>query len=97
MGTLAGSTVMLLTIAWTGSLVVGRCDIDEKTNKAIDEQRDGSFSFTRQGVSVLNDIKPSIAAMLLTSLLYFVVQSADWYWGATLRTPQPRYVSKSVT
>lgn len=27
MGTLAGSTVMLLTIAWAGSLVLGRCDL----------------------------------------------------------------------
>ena len=28
MGTLAGSTVMLLTVAWGGSLWVGRCDLD---------------------------------------------------------------------
>jgi hypothetical protein len=28
MGTLAGSTVMMLSIAWGGSLIVGRCDID---------------------------------------------------------------------
>ena len=27
-GTLAGSTVMLLTIAWGGAIVVGRCDLD---------------------------------------------------------------------
>ena len=29
-GTLAGSTVMLLTLAWGGSVVVGRCDLDEQ-------------------------------------------------------------------
>lgn len=28
-GTLAGSTVMLLSIAWGGSLWVGRCDIEK--------------------------------------------------------------------
>ncbi len=28
MGTLAGSTVMMLSIAWGGSLIVGRCDIN---------------------------------------------------------------------
>lgn len=28
MGTLAGSTVMLLTIAWGGSVLLGRCDLD---------------------------------------------------------------------
>jgi Ca2+/Na+ antiporter len=35
MGTLAGSTVMLLTIAYTGSLWLGRCDLDDK-NRALD-------------------------------------------------------------
>ena len=29
-GTLAGSTIMLLTVAWGGSLLAGRCDLDEK-------------------------------------------------------------------
>lgn len=29
-GTLAGSTIMLLTIAWGGSLLVGRCDLNER-------------------------------------------------------------------
>lgn len=28
-GTLAGSTIMLLTIAWGGALLAGRCDLDE--------------------------------------------------------------------
>ena len=32
MGTLAGSTVMLLTIAWGGSLIVGRCDLSSRGN-----------------------------------------------------------------
>ena len=29
-GTLAGSTIMLLTITWGGSLLVGRCDLNER-------------------------------------------------------------------
>jgi hypothetical protein len=29
-GTLAGSTVMLLAVAWGGSLWVGRCDFDAR-------------------------------------------------------------------
>ena len=29
-GTLAGSTIMLLTIAWGGSLLCGRCDLNEQ-------------------------------------------------------------------
>jgi hypothetical protein len=30
MGTLAGSTIMLLTIVWGGSVLCGRCDLDEQ-------------------------------------------------------------------
>ena len=29
-GTLAGSSIMLLTAAWGGSLLAGRCDLDDK-------------------------------------------------------------------
>lgn len=29
-GTLAGSTIMLLTVAWGGSLVAGRCDLNSQ-------------------------------------------------------------------
>ena len=29
-GTLAGSTIMLLTIAWAGSLLCARCDLNEQ-------------------------------------------------------------------
>ena len=29
-GTLAGSTIMLLTVAWGGSLIAGRCDLNDK-------------------------------------------------------------------
>jgi len=40
LGTLAGSTVMLLTIAYSGSLWLGRCDIG-KDGEAIDGTLDG--------------------------------------------------------
>lgn len=38
--TLAGSTIMLLTLAWGGSLFLGRCDLDEN-GEAIEETGDG--------------------------------------------------------
>jgi hypothetical protein len=37
MGTLAGSTIMLLTIPWSISILLGRCDFDKEGN-AIDGQ-----------------------------------------------------------
>lgn len=38
--TLAGSTIMLLTLAWGGSLFLGRCDLDE-SGEAIEETGEG--------------------------------------------------------
>lgn len=35
-GVLAGSSVMLLTIAWAGSLLAGRCDLDGPNGTATD-------------------------------------------------------------
>merc|ERR1712227_1146260 len=39
-GTLAGSTIMLLTIPLSGCLFVGRCDLDEN-NESIDSTLNG--------------------------------------------------------
>jgi hypothetical protein len=50
-GTLAGSTIMLLTIAWFGSMAVGRCDLNE-FGEAIDGKSGTRFSLMHQGVSV---------------------------------------------
>jgi Ca2+/Na+ antiporter len=71
-GTLAGSTIMLLTIAWFGSMMVGRCDFNE-----FGEAIDGSstrFSLIHQGVSVDSDTPTNARVMLATSLLYLIIQ-----------------------
>ena len=34
-GTLAGSTIMLLTVAWGGSLIAGRCDLDDRVRASV--------------------------------------------------------------
>ena len=34
LGTLAGSTVMLLTLAWGGSVLAGRCDLNAQVCSA---------------------------------------------------------------
>ena len=45
--TLAGSTIMLLTLPWLGSLILGRNDIGPN-GEAQDETGYGKFSFTKQ-------------------------------------------------
>lgn len=71
-GTLAGSTIMLLTIAWSGAAFLARCDLNE-FGEAIDG-RCGRFSLRHQGFTVDSDTPINARIMLATSLLYFVVQ-----------------------
>ena len=60
-----------------------RCDLNNK-DESVDKTLQTPFSLTKHGITPLPDIRSSIILMLLTSLTYLVVQSADWYWGATL-------------
>ncbi|XP_028416415.1 sodium/calcium exchanger NCL2-like [Dendronephthya gigantea] len=99
MGTLAGSTIMLLTIAWGGSLFLGRCDLNSN-GEAIEETGKG-IKCRKQGVTLLPSVQKSSIIMLITSLLYLIVQSADWHWGPK-KSPdsgddsQPKYVKNSA-
>jgi len=94
MGTLAGSTVMLLTIAWSSSLVVSRCSLN-KNGESIDGKGKG-FSLTKMGMTPLPEVRSGIVIMLITSLFYFIVQTADWKFGATNTGEQPKYVRDSA-
>lgn len=71
-GTLAGSTIMLLTVPWAASMHLGRCNMDD-LGEAIDGRCTG-FSVTKQGMSVDKDTPINARIMLITSLSYFIVQ-----------------------
>jgi Ca2+/Na+ antiporter len=72
MGTLAGSTIMLLTVTWSASLFVGRCDF--RGGEAVDKTLTRKFDLFHSGVSVDPDTKTNARIMLVTSLAYFLVQ-----------------------
>lgn len=76
MGTLAGSTVMLLTIAWGGSLWVGRCDLDAFTGWAIPKTLShGPYaSLSMTGVTTDEDTRLNAKIMMVSCLLFLVVQ-----------------------
>lgn len=95
MGTLAGSTIMLLTAAWAGSLAVGKCDLDAN-GEAIEGSGYGRISCNKQGVTILPSVKTAVGIMLLTSLSYFIVQGADWHFGPHNFGDQPPYVRKAA-
>eukprot|EP00112_Aurelia_sp_Birch-Aquarium-sp1_P008241 Seg1903.3 transcript_id=Seg1903.3/GoldUCD/mRNA.D3Y31 product="Sodium/calcium exchanger NCL2" protein_id=Seg1903.3/GoldUCD/D3Y31 len=96
MGTLAGSTIMLLTIAWAGSLVIGRCNLDHK-GESIDDTGKGRVACADQGITLLPEFRSGLIIMFVTSSFYIIVQSADWYYGPTnTKSPQPAYVRNSA-
>ncbi|CAN1249040.1 Sodium/calcium exchanger NCL [Linum perenne] len=72
MGLLAGSTVMLLTIIWGSCILVGKCDIRESDNIAIDGKDTRGFHLTGSGVST--DIWTCYAARIMAlSVVPFVI------------------------
>jgi Ca2+/Na+ antiporter len=93
MGTLAGSTIMLLTIPWLGGMFLGKCDLGPD-GQSIDETNKLGFDLYRTGVSLSPDVRESVKVMLFTTLPYFIIQGADWYFGPTDENPQPAYVLK---
>lgn len=95
MGTLAGSTIMLLTAAWAGSLAIGKCDLGS-SGEAIEGTGYGKVKCFNQGVTILPSVKTAVGIMLLTSLSYFIVQGADWHFGPHNFGPQPEYVRKAA-
>lgn len=74
MGTLAGSTAMLLSIGWGGSLLVGRCDLHERGNVAIDGQLRKPSDVWGTGATCDNLSRLNAGAMLLTAVAYLIMQ-----------------------
>jgi len=93
-GTLAGSTIMLLTTLLGGCLFVGRCDINMK-GEAVDQTLNGkrwhknqplgfeemcSHAYTT-GISHSGDVLRIKWFMLGTSLLYLCAQVPEWIFN----------------
>lgn len=73
MGTLAGSTVMLLTITWGVSLLVGRCDLSPPPNvRAIDGTRSNPWDLWNTGATT-DRTTPHNAWIMLASILPMLI------------------------
>ncbi|XP_003386706.1 PREDICTED: uncharacterized protein LOC100632705 [Amphimedon queenslandica] len=99
MGTLAGSTIMLLTIPWVGGLILGRVDIINKQGVDNKCSKLEVSSLWKSGVSVTPDVTYSSIIMIITALPYLIIQGADWVYGA--HKPQtidnvPSYIKYSA-
>ncbi|CAI5468524.1 unnamed protein product [Closterium sp. Yama58-4] len=96
MGVLAGSTVMILTVAWGGSLLCGRCDLEEK------ERSDGSVdlvakdkTLTRpwdlKGTGVTTDEQTRLGAwIMMATVIPFVIMQVPFLDGGQYPEYQAR-------
>jgi Ca2+/Na+ antiporter len=76
-GTLVGSTVMLLTIPWCAGVFLGRRDLDESkgcAKQAVGKSKVTSFSLTKNVVDVLAEIPETAKIMMLSCLSYLIIQ-----------------------
>jgi Ca2+/Na+ antiporter len=80
MGTLAGSTIMLLTVPWTASLFVAACDLND-LGEAIEKTRT-KWTLMRTGITVDHDTKIN-ARLMLCSLVGFLVVQVVAFWYVT--------------
>lgn len=83
-GTLAGSTLMLLTLVWGGSLLCGRCDMSSQGTQVSRKLTD-QWDLMNTGVSTDSHTPHSARAMLMTSLLYLVVQIPAFFSARAAR------------
>ncbi|CAI5509723.1 unnamed protein product [Closterium sp. Naga37s-1] len=96
MGVLAGSTVMILTVAWGGSLLCGRCDLEEK------QRSDGSVdlvardkTLTRpwdlKGTGVTTDEQTRLGAwIMMATVVPFLIMQVPFIDGGQYPEYQAR-------
>lgn len=66
--------VALLTLAWGGSLLLGRCDLDAQ-GRAVPRTLTRGAGLLRTGVTADADVRNGAAAMLASLALYAIVQA----------------------
>jgi len=80
-GTLAGSTIMLLTLPWAACIFLGRVDLTADGKAAAYGQRPKltqGWSLTRTGVQTSPDVTWNSVIMIITAISYLVVQVPAW-------------------
>lgn len=89
LGTLAGSTIMLLTVPWCICQFMGRVDLDAVTGRAIYGRRAGKSklengaSLTETGVRPTKEIPANAKIMLLTAIAYVIIQGPAFFYDGT--------------
>jgi Ca2+/Na+ antiporter len=78
-GTLVGSTVMLLTVPWAVGVYFGSREWDHKA-KEFRKRKDFKFSLTNNGVTTVPEIAGTAKIMIISSLSYFIIQIPAFFY-----------------
>lgn len=73
-GILAGSTILLLTVGWAGSLVVGRCDLSGPGETAKDLTLTRGFDLFRTGITTDEQTRWGALIMIASGAPYVCAQ-----------------------
>jgi len=76
-GTLVGSSVMLLTLPWGLGVYFGRRTYDPETKQAGIKNRKpyyAGFSFTQNCITTMKDIPGTAKLMMIASISYWIIQ-----------------------
>lgn len=86
-GTLAGSTIMLVTVPWAVCALLGRVDIaDDGKGDCVYSPPKGlpkltkGYSLTRTGVQPPSTIRTAAKICIATALTYLVIQGPSFYY-----------------
>jgi Ca2+/Na+ antiporter len=86
-GTLVGSTVMLLTIPWGLGVYLARRDLDPATKEALKVKQGADkvtkFSLTENCVTVLPDIREISMIMMISASSYLIIQVPAFFYKNT--------------
>ncbi|KAI9911853.1 hypothetical protein PsorP6_009045 [Peronosclerospora sorghi] len=93
-GALAGSTIMLLTLPWALSVYAGRVNIDDNgRGNYVRPKGDqhwaklmppGSKDLTKTGVVLFDEIPSTAKTMIITSLIYLILQIPALFYTGTI-------------
>lgn len=96
-GTLAGSTIMLLTVPWFLATFAGRVDLVGSPPQARYQTKQGQpkltkgMPFHRTGVTTTNEIPRAAIIMVMTGCIYMVVQGPAFQY---LQNNDVKYVAQ---
>jgi Ca2+/Na+ antiporter len=82
-GSLAGATIMLLTVPWFIAVFIGRVDVDPSTglaNYTNKPKLSGQYNVMQTGVSITSAVRKRGYVLLITAIPYLIVQVPGMFY-----------------